>query len=310
MNRGVIICIFGGIGAILFGSEVFLNGNSTPAEPNVMEEDIEDSEEFQKDPLPRSPGALETDDEFAENLVRNNRTGVEYLERLFIGWKADEDAANLMRKVSELKAMIPKRKVTLDEAISANDELGKKLSDVQDEFQKYMQKVAQKRRNHIEEFSFLDVTFNVKRPAFLSVLPADESEPYNSDKDRACGLTSYVFVNLKSVSSASYKFIDDDLYEMHVSYDYDKLDDLGGYGGIQNRLLQKFGPPDFTHPDSLLESKWIFPEHGREITLQMFKTKNVYITASHLARLELVKQREAAYERWEQKKAESRNAGF
>jgi hypothetical protein len=100
---------------------------------------------------------------------------------------------------------------------------------------------------------------------------------------------------------------------MYGSYNQSQVWNLGGFPAIQKRLVQKLGPPhlyhDPTSPNSTETVRiWKFPDVEREITLR--RSDGVTISVKHLPRLQIVKAREAAYELKEQRKAESRNAGF
>jgi hypothetical protein len=161
----------------------------------------------------------------------------------------------------------------------------------------------------------LDVTFDMKLPAFRQMLPENQRESISrySQEDLECRITTYVFLHLKSFYTAHFYFVDDDLYDMSVSYDTGRLWELGGFEAIQKRLVKKLGPPHLlSDPESPNSSAivriWEFPEHDRKITLRWRDDVSIYVERP--SREEIAKARQKAFRLKEKRKAESKDAGF
>jgi len=91
------------------------------------------------------------------------------------------------------------------------------------------------------EFKFEGASLGITIQKFIQKFP--EAKTIEDDEEKY-GSKTYQVESLKSASLVLYRFLDGILYFIAVVYDKDKIDEIGGFETLTNRVIAKIGRAD------------------------------------------------------------------
>jgi hypothetical protein len=243
------------------------------------------------------PALAQHEAEYGEDLVRLSREFQSTLPPLRAAYK-DVLAGNTSPELQ-------KRIQTLNEAYLTKCEL------FQEGIAHWKNDLARKHLEAAENLGFEGITFSTTLGEIKRRLPGETAFT------KEWGQTRYVFIDIPIADSVHLSFIDDDLFQIDVGYYCDEtVHTLGGFDGIENRLIKKLGPAHVTHVPNhprVIIRGWRFPEVQRTIQLKWDDERwpqGIWLSIIHTDRYERNERKKLAYYQKEQREAEARNAGF
>ncbi len=119
--------------------------------------------------------------------------------------------------------------------------------------------VAQ-RLQEIEAMGYENIDFTVSKPQFLNEFRGATKVP---NEDEGIGVTYYAVQGVENNSDViGFQFLNDELMNLLISYQGDRIDQLGGADALKTDVIERFGRPT---EENDIGTVWSFPTIDRKI---------------------------------------------